>query len=84
MRLYMIQFRTLFIQESLQGSDLIDGHGGQFFRRQLHLTAAETLEVRQAGVCADENGMGDAGADGGGHDERVAGVEAAGDVGDVD
>lgn len=33
---------------------------------------------------ADEDVTGFAGADGGGHDDGVAGVEAAGDVGDVD
>lgn len=84
MRLHMIQLHPFLIQEPFQGANLVDGHGGQFLGTQLHLAAAETLEVGQAGVCADEDGVRDAGADGGGHDEGVAGVEAAGDVGDVD
>lgn len=84
MRFHMVQLHPFGVQESFEGANLVDGDCREFLGAEFHLAPAKALEVREAGMGADENVAGFAGADGGGHYQGVAGVEAACDVGDVD
>ena len=81
MRLDMIQWHSLSVEKALECPNLVYGDRGKFFRLELHFTTAETLEVRESRMCADSDVMRFAAADGGLHDEWVARVEAAGNVG---
>jgi hypothetical protein len=69
---------------TFQRSNLISRHRRQFLQTHLDLSPAETLDIRQTGMSADFDVVLLAFGDRVHHDQRVAGVEAAGDVGVVD
>lgn len=80
-RLHVVEWDALAVQEPAQSSHLVDGHGRQLVRLQLHFASAEALQIGQARVRADLDAVRLAEPHSLHHDERVAGVEPTGDVG---
>jgi hypothetical protein len=80
----MGQFETLGAGKSGQRAELIKQDGFHLGGRARHLTAAETRQVRPAGMGTGRHMVLPGQAQGGLHHQRVAGVVAAGDVGGGD
>jgi len=67
--------------EGGQCTELVDDIVADFIGSEVHCPAAETAQVREAGVSADAYTLADAFGHRSVHDVRVARVEAAGNVG---
>ena len=74
----------LRLEEALERADLIDDAVGQFLARDLHLAAAEALEIGQRGMRADLDAVLLGELHGRAHVVEVGAMEAAGDIGDID
>lgn len=70
-RFDVVEWDALTVQEPLQRAHLIHGHGRELFRGQLHLAAAEALQVGEAWMGAALDVVLLACLDRLGHDERV-------------
>ncbi|MCY1446860.1 hypothetical protein D9M71_634500 [compost metagenome] len=70
--------------ERIQRAELIQHHGLHLVRRTAHVPAAEAGEVGIGRMRADADAMLHRQAHGALHDQRIAGMEAAGQVGLVD
>lgn len=67
--------------EGLQGAELVDDVGAHLLGGEVHRSPTEAAEVGEAGVGADADSALHARSHRGIHDPRIAGVEAARDVG---
>ena len=83
-RLDVVERHALRVEKPLQRADLVDEAIGQFLAADLHFAAAEALQVRQRRMRADLDAMGLGEPDRRAHVVEVGGMEAAGDIGDVD
>lgn len=81
MWLNMMKRHTFGIKETLQSSNLVADHCCELFWRELHLSSPEALDVWEAGMCSGFDVVRLDELDCLLHDERIAGVEAAGYLG---
>ena len=84
MRLDVVQRHALGREEARKRPDLIDQAGRQFLPPHRHLPPAEALQIRQGGVRAHRHPMRLGQPHRRLHLHRIGGMEAAGDVGDID
>ena len=80
----VVEFKPVFTEERRQGSGLVQDDRLDLLRTEDHPAAAEADHVWQAGVRADGHAVLGRKGHRPVHDIRIAGVVAAGDVGDVD
>ncbi|BCH03954.1 hypothetical protein MesoLj131b_59530 [Mesorhizobium sp. 131-2-5] len=84
MRLDMVEFHTLCLEEAGKRSHLVNDGVPDLVAGHPHLPPAETLNVRQAWMGADLYAIRLGAADGGVHVIRIGSVKTTGDIGDVD
>src|SRR5262249_38230556 len=83
-RLDVVEGHALGLEKAPEGTDLVDQAVGELLAPDLHLASPEALAVRQRGMGAGSDAMRLCQPHGGAHVVEVGGMEATGDVGDVD
>jgi hypothetical protein len=84
MRLDMVQGNSFTVEEALERPYLVDGDCRELLWRELHLPTTEPLQVWKTRVSTDSNIVSFATSHRLHHNERIAPVESAGNIGDID